>query len=189
MDRLLSIKLTVAKLCHEMANHISVMKFIQEDLENAGIHGSKDLLESIDLLVQTMDFFRSMYATSEKSSNIRNILLALLKLKNINLLDKDEIFNSLSFECESVVCGIIYVLMKLCKSGNAISVSGGTDRIKIGFEDEKTIPESICETLNNDFLEENVFNIFISYIKELAISSGIEIIADFDNGYVQVWKR
>ena len=57
MDNINSVKFTVARLCHEIANSLSVIKFLQEDIDSSENYEIKELFKNIDLMVYTMDFF------------------------------------------------------------------------------------------------------------------------------------
>lgn len=187
MNNLKSAKLSVAKICHEMANHLSVMKFLQEDLGNSDVHEVKELLKIVDLLTFTMDFFRNIYTASSANSDIKKILLNIFKLKGIILSDNE---NSLSNNFENVLCGILYIIMKNCKSGDEIKLSKIEEIIFITIPEGRSLSENIVNAFNNS-LDDDVFNVFVNYIKELANLENLKINIENKNKNlrVKIWKN
>ena len=190
MNNLKFAKLSVAKVCHEMANHLSIMKFLQEDLANSDVDEVKELLKTIDLLTLTMDFFRNIYANSGGISSVREILINIFKIKDITLLDNENVLSDLSNNFENVLCGVLYIIMKACKTGDEITVSKIGKNIFVAIPEGRALSKNVIDAFNNS-VDEDIFNIFVNYIKKLANLENLEINLETENKNlrVKIWKK
>lgn len=190
MDNLKSVELTVAKLCHEMANSLSVMKFLQEDIDASQNHELKELFKTVDLLTYTMDFFRRIYSLSENSIQVNGILLDILQSKNISLIGNLNIFSNASPIFDNVICGILYICMKACREADSILIEETGEKIVISVSN-RTLPQEVVKALQGTDVTENIFNTFALYIKNLAKLNHIDIISDINpnNISITLWNR
>lgn len=191
MDNINSITFTVAKLCHEIANSLSIIRFLQEDLSYSENRDLEDLSKNIDLMTYIMDFFRNIYSVSDNRAKINEILLNILNLKGISLKGDTNIFSEVSANFENVICGILYICMKSCKSSDCILLKKQDNKIIIQIPN-RTFPQNTIKAFQEEDIEETVFNIFILYIKHLAKSYGIIIDFNFDfnnNTTITLWNQ
>lgn len=192
MENIKNLQLTVAKVCHEMANHLSIMKFIQEDLVFSQCPEVKELMSSVDLLTLTMDFFRSIYAPFDGVSyDIYKTLSDILRLKEISVVDDTGIILNLPGGVKNIVCGILYCIIKVSKQKDVIKLSGTLNNILIESPQNRSVSKVTYDTFNSGSLESNVFNIFENYIKYLASLNKVEVSIETENGNqkVRVWKK
>lgn len=173
-----------------MANSLSIMKFLQEDISFSDNEVIKELFQNIDLMTCTMDFFRNIYASSKNRVRINEILLNILKLKNISLSGDINVLSKVSIAFENVICGIIYICMKACKTSDNILLENNNNKIVIKISN-RTFPQETQKAFQELDLEENAFNIFVLYVKYLAKSLDIFIDSDFDlnNIVITLWNQ
>ena len=186
MDQLKSIQLTVAKLCHELAGPLSIMKFLQEDLAESKNYEVKELLKSLDLLIYTMDFFRLVYS-STSSLELKNNLLKILEAKQIKLKDDSEVLLETS---SNLICGILYLVTKSCKPNDIIVIEQDKQTTTI-TADNRAFPTEVEAAFNNNQANQNVFNIFVLYLKQIAKTENLEIASDSKENRIKVkiWKE
>jgi hypothetical protein len=172
--------LTVSKVCHEMANHLSVMRFLGEDLKNTDIHEVKELLRNADLLACTADFFRGIYSTSGAVTSIFGTLFGLAKLKEVMISNADDSLDRFqSPEAQNMIAGLLYLIVKACKAKDVVSVvSPDSQTVWISASNRRFLPTAINLAFNNDSQIEDIFNVFAMYIKRLADASGHKIFVD-----------
>ena len=179
-------KLTVAKICHEMAGYLSVIKFIQEDLTDTGAAlGSTELRElskNLDLLSLTMEFFRNIYSGYET----RKVLLNIMNLRGVGVSDKNDILSNSTGTLQNIICGMLYILMKSSKVGDDIAISGDSDCIEIQSPAGRMLPKSVFDALTNDGVSPDAFNIFAKYISQLATSALFDISLSSNDDHLQV---
>lgn len=172
MDGLKTTRLTVAKLCHEMSGCLSIMKFLEEDLEaSQSTDDLKLLFSEIDIMSSVMDFFRAVYSCSYQKTKIYETVVFLYKVKKVSLqslLVIQKIFDD--FENgneENILAGVLYVVLKSCRSSSAVFVENVNSVISITTENA-SLAYGTINALNNDDAEEDVFNVFAKYIRILA---------------------
>jgi len=190
LDNINSVKFTVAKLCHEIANSLSVIRFLQEDIDSSENYEIKELFKNIDLMVYTMDFFRNIYSYSGKKPKINEILFNILSLKNISLNGDINIFSEISADFDNIICGLLYICMKVCKSSDCITLKKDNDKIILNVSN-RTFPQETIKAFQEPNIEENVFNTFILYVKYLAKSYGILIDSNFESNNIKLtlWNK
>lgn len=193
MDQLKTTRLTAAKICHEIAGHLSVMKFLQDDLKFAGNNEDyKMLCDGIDMLSNTMDLFRNLYSSSKQKNGIDKIIYNIYKLKGIYLSELSEIFEAFSNSNEeNILACMLYIVMKSSRQRDAIKVEEKKPfEIEI-FGENLALPSSVINAINDDDCEEDIFNVLVKYAKTLAklekIQMGAEVIS---NGglRIKIWK-
>ena len=193
-DQLKTTKLTAAKICHEIANHLSVLKFLQEDLKSSYNCEADEIINIVDLLTATMDFFRNIYSTTGSISNISKIITDIYRLKKITIENNGCFYDFESTNEENIICGMLYVVMKSCKSADTVSINFEKNLwiIKIKNKNRK-FSDAIFNAINNDEVDEDIFNVFVLYIKKFALESGYSILTDEDatDGFlrVKIWKK
>jgi hypothetical protein len=194
VTQLETVKLTVAKICHEIANCLIVIKFLQEDLSNSPIREIGELCREIDILINITDFFRNIYSMSDATSDSVSPIMNTLKLKKITLCDKTGIIEKLSSSGGKTICGVVYMMMKSCKPGDSIIVEKrGENTIMISIDKPRTIATKIIDTLNaKGLVNEDVFNVFAVYVKSLAEVEGLNISVNIDKNHtpsIEIWKK
>lgn len=185
-----SINFTVARLCHEMANSLSVMKFLQENIAPSENNEIQELFKHIDLMTYTMDFFRNIYSSSVNTVRINDVLFSILNLKNISLNGDIDVFSKISIVFSNIICGILYIYIKSCRASDSIILKKDNDKIIISIEN-RTFPFETIKAFQESSIEENIFNTFILYIKHLAKSHDILIKSNFDsnNTTIVLWNK
>lgn len=185
-------RLTVAKVCHEIAGHLSIIKFIEDDIKSSVQHDSVDsLFDEIDLLMYVMEFFREMYAASIKRSNVVSHIVNIYRSRDINLEDNSHLLFNL--DCgydECIVSGILYIISKICKKGSNVYVCGHQHSIIIKTSQAISTLNMFDAICNND-TDTNLFNIFAKYIKSLMncakYSIAIDTLSD-SNAIINLYK-
>ena len=193
MNQLKTTKLTAAKLCHEIAGHLSIMKFLQEDIKTAyDGEDLKMLFDGIDLLNFTMEFFRRMYSSSSQKTGICEVVSNIYKLKNISISDLSDIFEKFkSSNEENILACLLYVVLKSSRSRDSVVVTNTGDKITIESS-TLSLPSSVMTAINDDNCEEDIFNVFIKYAKSLARFENVCMNAEaLDKGGLQIklWKK
>ena len=161
-------QLTVAKICHEMANHLSIIKFLQEDLAEHNSPELKELLRTVDLLSLTMDFFRNIYSAKIDSVSLFETLKKIYNLKGISLSDPYTIVQSLPENLQNAISGILYTIMKVSKPGDIVKVSGNFSMIVVDVPKDRALPKNVSASLEETSVNDDIFNIFVNYTKYLA---------------------
>ncbi|MDR1333171.1 MAG: hypothetical protein LBJ69_02085 [Holosporales bacterium] len=181
MDQLHTTKLTVAKLCHEVANHLSVLVFLKEDLVNKTQELS-ELFTLIDMLTHTMDFFRNIYATSGTISNIMETMQCIAKLKSIHISDDSNVMKKSDDNsgAPSFLGGVLYIVLKACKPNDTISITKSPKEISITVSSPRRLHEAVSAAFNEETCKEDIFNTFALYVKKLAKFQGFNVSADTD---------
>lgn len=186
-------RLTVAKVCHEIAGHLSIIKFIEEDIKCGIQNDSVDsLFDEIDLLMYVMEFFRAMYAASTKKSDVVSHIVNIYKSRDINLEDNSHLLFNL--DCgydECIVSGILYIVSKICKKGSNVCVCGNQHSIIIKTSQSISTLNMFDALCNND-TDANLFNIFAKYIRSLMnyakYSIAIDTLSD-SNAIINLYKN
>ena len=171
-------QLTVAKICHEMANHLSIIKFLQEDLAEHNSPELKELLRTVDLLSLTMDFFRNIYSAKIDFPTLFETLKKICNLKGICLSDPYDIIQSLPENLQNAISGILYTIMKVSKPGDVVKVSGNFSMIIVDAPRGKALPKTVTTALEGNFVKDDIFNIFVNYTKYLANLDGYKILQE-----------
>ena len=177
--------LTVAKICHEMANYLSVLNFIKEDIASNTTGDVREMFKIIELLTHTMDFFRNVYADNIDSNTVINVLKKIYLLKEINLfLPSDNI----SGKIQGAICCVLYTIMKSSKSGDIVSVSNVGNKVVINMPADCLLPVEVNKALSSD-IPNNAFNILVNYAKSIARLDGYEIKIEDNLKQVVIWKQ
>lgn len=180
----------MARLCHEMANSLSIIKFLQEDIASSENNETKEFFKHIDLMTYTMDFFRNIYSSSLNTVKLDEILFNIFNLKNISLSGDIDVFSKISIVFSNIICGILYICMKSCKSSDNIILKKDDNKIIINIRN-RSLPFETIKAFQESNIEENVFNTFILYVKHLAKSHDILIESNFapNNTTIALWNK
>ncbi|MDR2458577.1 MAG: hypothetical protein LBD43_00565 [Holosporales bacterium] len=191
MNQLHIVELTVANLCHEMANHLSVITFFREDLADKTDDLSK-LFVRIDLLIQVMIFFRGMYSTSGTIADMTEVVLSIANFQRIHINDTTNAICKFSTTKEAnFFAGILYILLKICKPEDTITIAENCRFTIVTIDATRKLHNSVCMAFNEESTEEDIFNIFALHVKRLAHCQGFGLLTDFDeHGSVRIniWK-
>ena len=181
--------LTVAKICHEMANYLSVLNFIKEDVEGTATGNISEMCKIIDLLTCTMDFFRNVYADNIDSKAVIDALKKIYHLKAINLfIASNNGIYSLPGKVQGAIYCILYAIMKSSKSGDIVVASRSTDKFVIKLPENRSLPADANEALTES-TQNNVSNILVNYAKSIASPEGYKITLDDNFKQVLIWKE
>jgi glycyl-tRNA synthetase beta subunit len=191
MNQLDTVKLTVAKLCHEMANHLSVITFIKEDLA-----GETDELDELsmrtDLLTYVMEFFRGMYSTSGTITDMTEVVLSIANFQRVRISDSANAMCKFSITKEAnFFAGVLYIVLKICKPGDTITITESHRFTTVTIDTPRKLHSSICMAFNDETAVEDIFNIFALYVKKLASNQGFKLSTDLDEheaARVNIWK-
>ena len=173
-------QLTVAKICHEMANHLSILKFIQEDLADFDRPEIKEMLKTIDLLSITMDFFRNIYSPKIDPVAVSKDLQQIYDLKEIEISDPDGVLQSVPENLQSAIDAILYTIMKNSKPGDIVKVSKSDNGIILEIPTGRALPQNILNAFVKTPVADDIFNIFVNYAKHLASLDGFKILNEED---------
>lgn len=174
-------KLAVAKVCHEFANHISAMKFAQEDImESLALSDNDDLkllFESLDAMSVTLDLFRSIFGTASRKTDSLLCLLKLYASKGMKAHNLEGVNDYLtSPELERLCATVAYLVFKFGKRGDIVSFSIDENGVKISITSESfRIPTAISEALTEGDVEIDVFNILGAYAATTAKQLSMKI--------------
>jgi hypothetical protein len=126
-----------------------------------------------------MSFFRGIYSGGSAVDTL-DAVLGVAKLKNISISDKNNVLTEFVVSnSKTSILGILYLIIKVCKSQDVIVISYRTSEpIKISVDKQRVFPEAIYLAFNDNLLQENVFNVFALYVKDLAKEQGFEISAE-----------
>ena len=190
LDNVKTVQLAVAKICHEIANYLSIIKFLQEDIKEKATPEILELNKNIDLLSYTMDFFRNAYSDSVQSAKTPEIIKAICTLKEIDLKIAPEILENL--ENNNLINAIslfVYIISKVSKSGERLEISKENDAIVIKTAKTVTLQKSIQGVINGESAEEDIFNILACYARYLLNSAEYNAeIKISDKLQIRIWK-
>jgi hypothetical protein len=182
------VSLTVSKICHEIANYLSVIKFIQEDMKNSDMSEMDELFVNIDMIEHTLKFFRGIYTSF--NDDLTLLIKSIYTSKNIQIIDKFNVLNETACtRISNVICGVLYVIVKSCKEHDSVLVtkddaiifSASVDR------DSFSLPQSVINGLNDTDAEPSAFNIFCKHLKGMANDEGLNLYAkENDAGRLQI---
>lgn len=181
--------LTVAKICHEMANYLSVLTFIKEDIADNATDDEQEMFTNIELLTHTMDFFRSIYSDNINSEAIINVLENIYSLKGLHLSISYGALNLLSEKVRGAVCAVLYTIMKTAKPRDTVAVYKKTNDIVIDVPQNRMLSNGVKDALSANSVDNNVFNILINYAKSIAASDGYAITLNGNLNQVVIWKK
>lgn len=184
-----NVNLVVAKICHEMANYLSILNFIKEDIADNATNDIREMLKIIELLAGTMDFFRNIYSDSSDTESLINTVKKIYLLKDVKLQFPCETIYSIPEKVKNALCGILYTIVKSSRPGDVVTVSGSTHKILIDMPKNRAFPIEVRNALSHDAIKDNVFNILVNHAKRLANSEGYEIKLSFDLKQVVIWNR
>lgn len=177
MSQLSLAKFTAAKICHELANHLSAVQFVCEDLVESS-EETKELLHSIRLLSLTLRFFRNIYAISGHTESLYDIMFDIALSKQIVIKDEDRLLiaSNIDYNRERVICGLLYIASKSCKSNDEMIISDDDGKgiiVRVKNKD-RMLPSDIENAFRHNVKEDSV-NVFAIYLKHLATSVGLVI--------------
>jgi hypothetical protein len=191
MNQAHAVELTVAKLCHEMANHLSVITFFREDLANKA-DDLGELFVRIDLLMHVMDFFRGMYSTSGTIADMAEVVLRIANCQRIRINDTaNAICNFSTAKEANFFAGVLYILLKICKPEDVITIAGDCRFTTVTIDAPRKLHSSVCMAFNGESAEEDIFNIFALHVKILATRQGFGLSTDYDEHEamrINIWK-
>ena len=179
------INLTVAKICHEMANYLSVLNFIREDIKNTQTPEVQEMMKNIELLTCTMEFFRSIYSDKINPNILEAAINKIYDSKGIDVLGFNYI--ELPNNVKGAICGLLYIIMKVSKPGDIVNIANNTNKIAVSIPENRNLPSNVSTALSKKVVEDNIFNVFVNYVKELAKTDGYGI--ELKNQEVIVWKK
>ena len=175
--------LTVAKICHEIANYLGVIQFMKEDISSNN-EEIQELLKIIDSLTYTMDFFRNIYSDNIDSNAVINDINRICNLKGIKILVEDNLIATIPDNVKNAIFGVVYTIMKVSKKDDVIKLSGTNNKTVIKIPEYRTLPTGVANALVNENVTDDIFNIFINYVKNIANSNGYKILLDNENQQV-----
>ncbi|MDR1488649.1 MAG: hypothetical protein LBI26_02830 [Holosporales bacterium] len=191
MDEMLIAKCVASNICHEIANSISVIKFVEEDVSL--LLNSRDnslgevlqlLFQNVDSLINSMNFFRDLYSLSSSNKEIIQTVVKMYEYKNVKISGTNSktlelITNS---RVEKIVAAVLFVVLKLSNKGNKVIFDiPNNDSIIINVK--KYSPEFKTEVIKilNQELTPDVFNVIGYYVRCLAQTEEYEIRIDSKN--------
>ncbi|GHT88616.1 hypothetical protein FACS1894113_1450 [Alphaproteobacteria bacterium] len=192
MENLATTKLTVLKICHEIANCLSIIKFLQDDIPLSNATEANDFIKNIDLMSHTMDFFRNAYSMTIQPASTLNAIRNICNLKDIKLqIDPELLPNNSNATLMNGVFVLLYICTKISKSGDEIVVGGdqNPEHIIINNANSMQIPSDVVDALNNETSNCSIFNIMSIYAKELLRSVNYNVNISVLNGIlIKVWQ-
>ncbi len=168
-------QLTVAKLCHEMAKYLSILKFLEEDFKDQNATNLNELFNNIDVSINVLDFFRTIYTTTDQPQILLKSIAELYASRNIKLIGTCNLFD---FDKVYGICGILYILMKSCKSNGSVCIDSDHEKTLTLTSHECYINQTIIDALNGSTNSPNAINVFALYTKKLLESESYEILLD-----------
>ena len=177
--------MTVAKICHEMANYLSVLNFIKEDIASNTTGDVREMFKIVELLTYTMDFFRNVYADNIDSKTLINALKKIYLLKEINLFMSSD---NMPEKIRGAICCVLYTIMQSSNSGDIVSVSNVGNKVVINMPKDSILPTEVNKALSSD-ISNNAFNILVNYAKSIARLDGYEIRIEDNLKQVVIWKQ
>jgi hypothetical protein len=185
-----TLTLTVAKICHEIANYLSILKFLEEDICFSYNAETVEFIKNIDLLSFTMDFFRNIYSNSSQSSNQFENIKNICKLKDIELAVSSQVIDKkLPGNAMNSICVILYIFAKISKTKDMINVDFINDCVVIEKNGSANVSNSIIDALNNSTCKKDIFNILAKYAKDLLNSINYNInISTEPKLIVKIWS-
>jgi hypothetical protein len=157
-----------------MTNYLSMVSFIYEDIVGTGLAELEEFSVHVRLLEQTLRFFRSIYTS--KPENLRAIVAGFFELKKITLSDEADVFETVNEDIGNVICGILYVTAKFCKSTDVVSIKRIEADYVISMDGTtRTLPVKTVEVFEDESVQEDAFNVFAKYIVRMASDAGCKI--------------
>ena len=171
-------ELLVSKICHDLANSLTKIALIKENLIDGTCSaevGIKDLIESIDMLNLYFEFFRNITIQAQHIKNLYSILISICKKNGIDLSMQYNKCQSIehSYCEENIICGILYILVYHAirmKSFNKLDVIFACDsKIIIHIPNilKNDLPQDIDDLITMDAILPNATNILAIYIKDI----------------------
>jgi hypothetical protein len=180
--------LAVSKVCHEIANYLSVIKFIQDDIKNSNLSEMDELLTNIDMIEQTLKFFRSVYTSFNDDLTLS--ISSLYSLKNIKIIDECNVLEeTVCTRISNIICGILYIFMKSCKKNDSVLITKDNIFVcRVSFDRVGlSLPQSIINAFKDVNAEPNAFNIFCKYLQKLARDESLHLsISENEVGQQQI---
>lgn len=178
MDGLLVAQSVATNICHEMANYMSIIKFLQEDILDEIKNGSNSvdsmnqLFDNVENAILSMDFFRNLYSSSESKNEISKIILKIcekkgLKISNFTEQLQDPLFSA---NVEKAASAILFLITKMNNSKFCITLSIVDKAIIIDVrgcagEAQRHFIKMISTDINSE--NKNTFNIVAHYARIL----------------------
>ncbi|MDR1476233.1 MAG: hypothetical protein LBI20_02840 [Holosporales bacterium] len=195
MNQLTFAKLTAAKICHELANHMSAVQFVCEDLLSSAVE-IRELLLNVQLLSLTLRFFRGMYAVNGHAESLVDILFEIANIKKLIISDEGSVLSDSvrNPDREKLLCGAVYLVSKSCRQNDEIIITDDKSNVvaEITVKNKgRMLPSGIVNALQHDIPGDSV-NIFAIYIKRLANFDGNCINIDTGGDYplkLKIWKK
>ena len=176
-------KLTVAKICHELANYLSIIQFMKEDIAT-NTEEIQELIKIIDTLTYTMDFFRNIYSDNTDSNAIIDDINRICNIKGIKIVFAENLTETIPDNIKNSIFGIVYQIIKVSKKDDVIKISGTNDKIFIKIPEYRAFPTGVANALLYENVTDDIFNVFINYVKNIAIADGYNIVLDDYNQQV-----
>lgn len=167
----------ISKVCHDLANTLSTIVFIKEDINDGTIDdktGIKELINSTENLSLRLSFFQNIVVSGKHIKSLYDILTDLCNKHNIKFEIQDLITQNEDhpFYEENIICGIIYMLVSAGikqQSFNTIKLMFSNNKIVINVPDLSidNVPSDILDVTSIDPIQPSIVNIFAVYIRNL----------------------
>lgn len=180
IDTLLTTQYTASNICHEIANYMSIIKFVQDDVlhdfksRNLSEETLEQLFVNIDIAMLIMDFFRNLYSPSQSKNDVLKILHNIYKFKGVKIsgLNPDSSDSIKTYSVERIAASLLFIILKLSRAKNDIIFDSLSGNIVINIKgyspDFKKELNKILTDGDDGETTQNVFNVMIHYAKCLA---------------------
>ena len=177
-----------SNICHELVNHFSVIKFLQSDIMEEDGATISDLFDRFDLLFLYIDFFRSIFTSTDSANDALKIAVEICKLKKVN------VNNCVSTDAatEKIIAIFLFILAKSARSNVTVFFRENEQTIKIIAENYTGgIPQTDINTINSTQQEIDAYNVIAYYALILAKEKELNLQMDVDSNtlVIQIWKK
>jgi hypothetical protein len=167
MHELLLPQSIASNICHEIANHLSVARFLYDDIKERAnkdnlpaMENAEEMALSIEMLILLMDFYRNIYSATETKNHALSIVAQMYRAKDIK-------FSELNYKSddsknsdvqEKVAAIVLFSILKLCNNSLevildapinniVINIKGYTTQFEKDLEKFLSSPKT-CDSLN-----------------------------------------
>ncbi len=188
MPTLLTAQHIASNICHEIANCISAMKLLEEDMvaemkyERCSSALLMQLFDNLDKLTLTMEFFRNLYPASNSKNDILKTAYEICKRKKVKILPSlSDISQSIGkHSIEKTIAVILFILSKSNNKNLEVTISASNSSATIDIKGQSSeFHKYLTDILNKNTDEDtNLSNILVYYIKQLLKPDKIVIKTD-----------
>ncbi|MDR0552566.1 MAG: hypothetical protein LBG13_00535 [Holosporales bacterium] len=200
MDELLFPQSIASNICHEIANHLSIAKFLYDEIKEKAkkdgllnMEDTEEIASSIEMLILLIDFYRNVYSSMEIKNHALSIVSRIYRIKNIKFSELSSKPSDSATGCvpEKIAAIILFSILKLCNEDIEIILDAPANNVVINIKKYSAQFEKDLDKFLNAPRTCDALNVLMYYAETLLKSERYSIKTDkiANNLRIIVWPQ